>query len=156
MLLFLIRHASAQNISKTGKDFDRHLTKEGVMQALKLGEYICSLNVTMKHVYVSSSQRTRETAKYALHSMSNIKYENSLYLPDSNELLKFINDLEINGNLLILGHNEGISSLASYLTNQNVGLNTANGVIIEFDCNNSNEISRDTGRLIDFFSPILF
>ena len=154
MLLFLIRHAAAQNISKTGKDFDRPLTKEGVMQAQKLGDYISSLNVIMKHVHVSSSQRTRETAKYALHAMTNIKYENRLYLTDSNELLKFINELETNGNLLILGNNEGISSLASYLTNHYVGLSTANGVIIEFDCNNSNEISRETGRLIDFFSPI--
>ena len=154
MLLFLIRHASAKNNSKTGKDFDRSLTKEGVMQAQKLGHYISSLNVVMQHVYVSSSQRTRETAKYALNSFSNIKYENSLYLPDCKELLKFINDLKINGNLLILGHNEGISSLASYLTNQYVGLRTANGVIIEFDCENSNEISGETGRLIDFFSPI--
>ena len=124
------------------------------MQAQKLGHYISSLNVVMQHVYVSSSQRTRETAKYALNSFSNIKYENSLYLPDCKELLKFINDLKINGNLLILGHNEGISSLASYLTNQYVGLRTANGVIIEFDCENSNEISGETGRLIDFFSPI--
>ena len=154
MLLFLIRHAAAQNNSKTGKDFDRSLTKKGVMQAQKLGDYISSLNVIMQHVYVSTSQRTRETAKYALHSISNIKYENSLYLPDSKELLKFINDLEINGNLLILGHNEGISSLASYLTNQYVGLSTANSVIIEFDCENSHEISGETGRLIDFFSPI--
>ena len=154
MLLFLIRHASAKNNSKTEKDFDRSLTKEGVMQAQKLGHYISSLNVVMQHVYVSSSQRTRETAKYALNSFSNIKYENSLYLPDSKELLKFINDLKINGNLLIIGHNEGISSLASYLTNQYVGLRTANGVIIEFDCENSNEISGETGRLIDFFSPI--
>ena len=154
MILFLIRHAAAQNNSKTGKDFDRSLTKEGVMQAQKLGDYISSLNVIMQHIYVSSSQRTRETAKYALHSISNIKYENSLYLPDSKELLKFINELETNGNLLILGHNEGVSSLASYLTNHYVGLSTANGVIIEFDCENSREISRETGRLIDFFSPI--
>jgi phosphohistidine phosphatase len=153
MLLFLIRHAAAQNKSKTGKDFDRSLTKEGEIQAQKLGDYISSLNVIMKHVHVSSSQRTRETAKFALNEMTNIRYDNSLYLPDSKELLKFINELKTNDNLLILGHNEGISSLASYLINQNVRLSTANSVLIEFDCNNTSEISGQTGRLIDFFSP---
>ena len=154
MLLFLILHASAKNNSKTGKDFDRFLTKEGVMQAQKLGHYISSLNLVMQHVYVSSSQRTRETAKHAFNSKANIKYDDSLYLSSSKELLRFINELETTSNLLILGHNEGISSLASKLTNQYIVLDTANAILIEFDCENSNEISGETGRLIDFFSPI--
>ncbi len=157
MLLFLIRHASAKKSSVSGKDFDRCLTKEGIKQAKQLGDYLANLTFPFNdfnEIYVSSSQRTRETAKYALDPKMDIKYDDSLYLPASKQLLKFINKLETGSNLLIIGHNEGISSLASYLTNQYIGLSTANSVIIEFDCNNSKEISAETGKLIDFFSPI--
>ena len=154
MLLFLIRHASAKKSSVSGKDFDRCLTKEGIKQAKQLGVYLANSTFSFDEIYVSSSQRTRETAKYALDPKMNIKYDDSLYLPASKQLLKFINKLETGSNLLIIGHNEGISSLASYLTNQYIGLSTANSVIIEFDCNNSKEISAETGKLLDFFSPI--
>ena len=154
MLLFLIRHASAKNSSVSGNDFDRCLTKEGIKQAKQLGAYLAKSTFSFDEIYVSSSQRTRETAKYALDPKMDVKYDDSLYLPNSKQLLKFINKLETGSNLLIVGHNEGISNLASYLTNQYVGLNTANSVIIEFDCSNSNEISAATGKLLDFFSPI--
>jgi len=154
MLLFLIRHASAKKSSVSGNDFDRCLTKEGIKQAKQLGAYLANSTFSCDEIYVSSSQRTRETAKYALDPKMDVKYDDSLYLPASKQLLKFINKLETGSNLLIIGHNEGISSIASYLTNQYIGLSTANSVIIEFDCNNSKEISAETGKLLDFFSPI--
>jgi phosphohistidine phosphatase len=154
MLLYLIRHASAKNSSVSGKDFDRCLTKEGIKQSKQLGVYLADSTFSFNEIYVSSSQRTRETAKYALDPKMDVKYDDSLYLPNSKQLLKFINKLETGSNLLIVGHNEGISNLASYLTNQYIGLNTANAVIIEFECINSNEISGETGRVIDVFSPI--
>lgn len=154
MLLLLVRHANAQATSHTGKDFDRSLSEKGVIQAVKLGDYLSSLNLLMDHFYVSSSVRTRETAKHALNSMVNIKYEDCLYLSDSKELLRYINELNTTSNILILGHNEGISSLASKLTNQYIVLDTANAILIEFDCDNSIEISVETGKIIDFFSPI--
>lgn len=154
MLLLLVRHANAQAKSHTGKDFDRSLSEKGVMQAIKLEVYLSSPNIIMNDFYVSGSKRTRETAKHALNSMENIKYDDSLYLSGSKELLRFINKLETTSNLLILGHNEGISSRASKLTNQYIVLDTANAILIEFNCDNSNEISAESGKIIDFFSPI--
>ncbi len=153
MLLILMRHAETKNNSKSRKDFDRSLTKEGVIQAKKLGKFLTSSNILIHHAFVSSSQRTRQTAKYALQTLNNITFDNLLYLPTCKELLVFINKLELDGNILILGHNDGISSLASYLMGQNINLNTANAVILEFDCDIPREISGDTGKLVDFFSP---
>lgn len=156
MFLILIRHATAKNRSITGKDFDRPLTKEGIKQARKLGEFISSKELILDKVCVSSSLRTRETAEYALQTVSDCIIDEELYLAPEKYLLEFINKLNSVGNIVILGHNDGISSLASYLTSQEISLQTASAVILEFDCCNSNEISADTGKVIDFFSPSQF
>lgn len=153
MFLILIRHATAKNRSITGKDFDRPLTKEGIKQAKKLGHFISSKELILDKVCVSSSLRTRETAEYALQTVSDCIIDEELYLAPEKYLLAFINNLNSTGNIVILGHNDGISSLASYLTSQEIILQTASAVILEFDCYNSNEISADTGKVIDFFSP---
>lgn len=155
MFLFLLRHATAENTSVSGKDFDRSLSPVGLAQAKLLGEYISRINLINTDFYISSSQRTKETSVYAINKyLASAKYFNQLYLASSTDLLKFINEQNSTNNLLIIGHNEGISALASYLTDQYVGLNTANFVTIAFDCKNSNEISGGMGRVIDFFNPL--
>ena len=155
MLLYLLRHASAENTSPSGKDFDRSLSSIGIDQAKLLRDYVSSLNLNETVFHISSSQRTRETANYALiNCVNHNKFHDELYLTSSKDLLNFINVRNTTKNILILGHNEGISALASYLTNQYIGLNTANCVTISFDCENSNEISGGMGKIIDFFSPL--
>ncbi len=155
MLLFLLRHASAENSSKTGKDFDRPLSDEGLNQATQLRKYVSNLHLTETNFYVSSSQRTKETSIIALNLNENrIHFTDQLYLSSSLELLKFINSQCTTKDMLLLGHNEGISALASYLTNQNISLNTANCVTIKVECENSSEISQGMGNVLEFFSPI--
>lgn len=155
MLLYLLRHAAAENTSPSGKDFDRHLTSIGIEQAILLGEYVSTLNLNETEFHISSSQRTQETANYALINCTNhIDFHDELYLTSSKDLLNYINIQNSSKNILILGHNEGISTLASYLTDQYIGLNTANCVIISFDCKNSNEISGGMGKIIDYFRPL--
>ncbi len=155
MLLYLLRHANAAHISPSGKDIDRPLSSIGIKQAILLGDYVSTLNLIQTSIYISSSQRTRETETYALKSCTNNKeFQDELYLTSSKELLNFINGQNTPNNILILGHNEGISSLASYLTDQYIALNTANCITIEFDCVNSNEISGSMGKVIDFFTPL--
>ena len=155
MLLYLLRHANAEHTSPSGKDKDRPLSSIGINQAVLLGDYVSTLNLIETSMYISSSLRTIETENYALKSCTNNKeFHDELYLTSSKELMKFINGQNTTNNILILGHNEGISALASYLTDQYIALNTANCITIEFDFVNSNEISGSMGKIIDFFNPL--
>jgi len=153
MLLYLIRHASASDLSETGMDFDRSLNNNGVLQAKQLGVFLDAFKKDIDNIYVSNSRRTRETANYLFDSSKIINYEDSLYLSDAKSILRFINSLQTKGDLLIIGHNEGVSLLASYLINQSIFLDTANALIIKFESDNAKEISGGLGTLIHFFSP---
>ena len=155
MNLFLARHAMAQNASNSSNDFNRKLTLDGVKQAELLGDFLLGCEMNNADVYISSSYRTKETAIIAFPKLKITKsmYKTELYLTSYQDLLNFINRLNTTNDIFILGHNEGISTLASYLTDQYVALNTASCVLINFNCENSNEISGATGTITSFFNP---
>ena len=155
MILHLIRHANAMNKSTSGKDFDRRLSVKGGIEAKCLQSFLVTIEFSNTDIYISSSQRTIETSSIALTKklFANAVYLDELYLASSEMLLKFINELNSEKDILLVGHNEGISSLASYLTNQYVGLGTANYVSVDFPFLNSNQISNGTGTIVRFFEP---
>ena len=155
MNLLLIRHASAENISCSGKDFDRELTIKGINQVELLRDYLLDIEFSNFHIYVSSSKRTYTTAKMVLpiSIRNSMNLLDNLYLATDQDLLKFINQLNTSKDIVIFGHNDGISSLASYLTGQYIGLNTASCVTITFQCENSNEISGLCGTIVSMFIP---
>ena len=155
MILHLIRHANAMIKSTSGKDFDRTLSVKGRVEAKLLQTFVNTIELFNTDIYISSSQRTMETSSIALTNelFSNAVYLDELYLASSEMLLKFITELNTEKDILLIGHNEGISALASYLTNQYVGLGTANYVGIDFPFINSKLISNGNGTIIRFFEP---
>jgi phosphohistidine phosphatase SixA len=68
-------------------------------------------------------------------------------------LLDFIWKLEGKEDILLIGHNDGISDLASYFTDEYIGLQTAGYCCIEFDSENWKNTSKSLGRLVDSFRP---
>jgi phosphohistidine phosphatase len=157
MLLHLVRHAQAENQTRLINDFDRQLTLFGQNQVVKLTAHLSKLNLTNTRIYVSTAKRTCETSIGILNKNKHVfvSYEAGLYNASTESILKFINQLASNQDILIIGHNEGISALASYLCNQYIGLDTACAVTISFECNNSIGIAGETGYLVDFFNPLL-
>ena len=156
MNLFLIRHANAVNYLSSTNDINRILSKEGILQAKKLNEYLLNVNLKITEIYISNSLRTIQTAKLVIPKSKDQKriILPDLYLASFHDLLNFINQLNTKNDILIIGHNDGISKLASYLINQSVYLDTASCIVINFQCKNSNEISGATGTLIDSFTPV--
>ncbi len=157
MNLYLVRHAMAQNTPVSINDFKRKLTLDGVKQAELLKDYLMGVDFNEIDIYISRSFRTKHTAKIALPNFTKKSWilNENLYLATHQYLLKFINQLNTSRDIFVLGHNDGISSLASYLTGQYIALNTASCVLINFKCENSIEISGATGNLISFFNPVL-
>ncbi len=150
MRLHLLRHADTEDFALPG-DFERNLLPTGRERAQQTGIYLNEVLSRKIAVYCSSSNRTRETAAIiqTKFEFRNIHFSKELYHANLSQLLSFISNLEDQGPVLIIGHNDGITDLANFLTGENIHLNTCQYVSIELNAANWQEVSADLGRLVD-------
>ena len=60
-----------------------------------------------------------------------------------------------NEDLFIIGHNNGLSDLASYLIDDFIDLSTCDFITIQFNINTWQEISKGLGVVIDRYHPLV-
>jgi phosphohistidine phosphatase len=131
--LFLLRHGKASSSKVDEKDFDRPLNKKGIAQINQQGQHLQSEHPKFDQLIYSSAKRTKETAEIANEQLS-IKAlisSEDLYLADEHTILSFIKANAFDENILYVGHNFGISRLASDLAGYSISMTT--GMMIEFD-----------------------
>lgn len=158
MKLFLIRHGEAEGRSLTGKDFDRKLSDRGIQEVNQLCNYLESKVTNQENVaFISSARRTRETSQILLRKMKNVEtqYDDELYLATLHQLLDFCwKHLTTTENIFLIGHNFGISELASYFLDEEILLPTSAMLTIDFPFLYSlNEVSKGMGIKESFFIP---
>lgn len=154
MKLYLIRHGKAEKSSESGRDFDRALAERGHKQSEDLGDYLSNTAFASDLiVWSSDALRTKETLASIRHGVKLPKatYSKELYLCSQDNLIQKIWSLDHNIDLMIIGHNFGISELAEYFTDEYNELRTGEYVCIEFDLGSWEESSRATGTIIDRF-----
>ena len=153
MKLHLLRHAKTNQISPTGKDFDRELLPRAFEQSAELKRYLQDHPIAPKHILCSSAVRTRQTLDQikALFADVPVTFLDELYLASAGELLKIINELQSPEDVLLIGHNEGISELASELSAGFILLKTCGLVSLEFPFESSAMVSKETGVLMGSF-----
>jgi phosphohistidine phosphatase len=153
MKLHLLRHAKTNQISPTGKDFDRELLPRAFEQSAELKRYLQDHTIAPKQILCSSAVRTRQTwaAIEDLFPGVSIVFLDDLYLASSDEMLKIINELQSPEDILLIGHNEGISELASELSAALILLKTCGLVSLEFPFESSAMVSKETGVLVGSF-----
>lgn len=154
MKLHLLRHAKTNQQSPTGRDFDRELLPKGRAQCHILDRYF-EENVQVDDVWCSSAKRTRQTLELiqVKNSFANVSFHDDLYLCSTQTFLQKLWKRPGNDDLLIIGHNFGISDLAVYFTGEDMELRTGGYVCIEFDGLNWTETSRDTGTITASIRP---
>ena len=153
MKLHLLRHAKTNQISPTGKDFDRELLPKAYEQCAELKRYLQDHPIAPKHILCSSAVRTRQTLDQikAFFADVPVTFLDELYLASAGELLKIINELQSPEDVLLIGHNEGISELASELSAAFILLKTCGLVSLEFPFESSAMVSKETGVLVGSF-----
>ena len=153
MKLYLIRHAKAK-YPKEMLDIDRSLSEQGRVQAEKLANFLSNKTLPTD-VWCSASQRTIETLTYIekKHSFLLKKKMNELYLCTKDYFLKELWSGNQKDDLLIVGHNFGISDLVNYFTGELLLMDTAEYICIDFGELNLNESSKGTGTIVDRFIP---
>ena len=157
MTLYLIRHAKTEKTATSGNDFDRKLAEKGHLQAEKLNEFIAKFDFSNVDIWCSNALRTKQTLSYIdTHFPStNIEFKNELYLASSAEIKELIWNTESDKDLLIIGHNEGISDIASYFLGEDIHLKTATIIQISFEAKSRQEWSAELGRMKSVFRPEL-
>lgn len=145
-MLYIIRHAKAEKIADSGRDFDRKLSEKGKKQAKELNKHLSEELPENTRYFCSSAKRTRETISLAKLS-NEITYLDSLYLVNKSSILSFLNELNAEHPICLIGHNEGISELASYFTGQEIELRTAEFIALRFPFENSSYWSQDSAQV---------
>lgn len=153
MILHLIRHGKTNQVSPSGRDYDRELLPKGHAQCEDLGNYL-SLPSTCA-VYCSSAVRTAQTFELINRSqqLKSVSFHEDLYLCSREHLLRFINALNHKNDILIVGHNYGISDLASYLLDEPIEMRTGEYLSLEVDLASWKMLSRGTATLVDRYRP---
>lgn len=150
MKLFVLRHAKTERNSDSGKDFDRDLKVKGHNQLNLMREFFTDHYQDEKfNVYASTAVRVLSTLK-GLETAININHvslNDELYLPQLRDLLHFLsNHSDTFENILLIGHNNGLSDLCSYISGEEIILPTCGLLVYDFpEFSNINEISKSTG-----------
>lgn len=158
MKLHLLRHSKTEISSASGQDFDRALTTKGIIQSNLMGKYLNDASVEIHETYCSDSTRTKQTLAIISKSIDcgKINFKNELYLADRETILGLLWRLKHKKDILIIGHNDGLSKFASYLTDQPVHLKTCGYVCIEFKADSWKETSIGMGTIIDDYRPQVY
>ena len=157
MKLHLLRHAKTDQNSLTGKDFDRKLLKKGKDQSEEMGKYFKKQNFNPSKIICSTATRTKETITIIQTEQkfnSKIEYVDELYLAEKEKIFSIISNISEGEDVFIIGHNNGLSNLASYLVDDFIDLSTCDFVTIQFNTDTWQEISKGLGVVIDRYHPL--
>ncbi|MBL1278754.1 MAG: histidine phosphatase family protein [Fluviicola sp.] len=151
MKLYLIRHAKA--VSSSGElDVDRILASKGLEQSEALSVYLCG-KLENTTVWCSEANRTRETFKIIAENshFTDVLYRLDFYLCDKETMLEQLWKNSNEKDVLIVGHNFGISDLLNYFTDESISMRTGEYFCIDFGELSLKESSKSTGRIVDGF-----
>ena len=153
--LLLLRHGKAVKYQDDTTDFNRQLNKEGTAQVNQIGYILRERNLAIGQILCSGAVRTRQTAEIANHFLGvrDVTMDDELYLANKGLILNKICRLGSANTLLYVGHNNGISDLASYLTGRRMDMTTSELVTIEFELSDWGLVTGQSGRLVGRLVP---
>jgi len=157
--LTLLRHAKSSWNERNQHDFDRPLNKRGEKDAPNIGRLLRQKKFSPQIILSSSAVRARTTAVHIAreieHPAANIQFSRSLYLASAQTLLQTLANLATSyQDVLIVGHNPGITSAANLVGNASVDNLPACGAIsFLFEINDWRELAINPGEMDWFFTP---
>lgn len=151
--LQLLRHAKTNQYSDTGQDFDRSLLPKGIKQSEAMRIYFERQAIHPSAIWCSTARRTRETLNGVIPQAKHVTFKDNLYLTIGKSMFQAICSKTEGDSLLIIGHNNGISDLASYLSGKDIVMRTCEFIELTFNVNSWAEISQGFGTITLSFHP---
>lgn len=117
MILYIVRHAKAEDESPTGQDADRPLRKRGHRQAESLGQFFAGERPSPQLVLASPYQRARETAEHIWSALGILpQLDDRLAAHRTlSDYLDVVADLSGSACSAIVGHNPLVAHLVAVL-----------------------------------------
>ncbi|MCJ8209959.1 histidine phosphatase family protein [Mucilaginibacter sp. RS28] len=153
--LLLIRHAEAAHPTGTS-DFDRPLTARGRQCAQELAEKLKAARMCPELLIMSPATRTESTAQIVISGTGIAKAEKieAIYEASTKTILGLINSLPDQHQFIALvGHNPAFTDIAVYLTGKYVSLSPAAAILILFEEDRWEEITKESGVRAWFYEP---
>lgn len=157
--LVLIRHAKSSWSDYNIKDIERPLNKRGNRDAPFMGELLMEKEIIPDVIYSSPAVRAFITSEIIAQKVNypteKIINKSEIYEASANGLLNIISSFSNKNEIVMMfGHNPGFSMLANYLCNSFVSnMPTCSVIQLNFDFDNWQEITADSGTLISFEYP---
>ncbi|MGW7420566.1 SixA phosphatase family protein [Streptomyces sp. NPDC054813] len=121
--IVFFRHAKADWPQVT--DHERPLADRGRMEAAVAGRKLADSGITFDLALCSTSVRTRETWKLAVHELAHrpkTVYEERVYEASPGELIAVLNEVPDDAqDVILIGHNPGVHGVTEILTGSSEG-----------------------------------
>lgn len=136
--LLLLRHGEAEPASPGYDDKQRRLTPRGRAQVLEAAHCLAATELSIDFLLISPARRAAETARLLVAQLQlkcDPHYDATLYLGPPDALLLALQQCDVQArNVLMIGHNPGISAFAHQMapSEQPVELRTAGLCRIDF------------------------
>ena len=135
--LFLFRHGEAEGFMVQSNDSLRRLNADGKQQVHQMAQYLKENQIKIDIVFSSDAIRASETAKIVRDSLNlrDVVFESCLYPCTSSCIYDTIVGVDDSiNNILIIGHNPGLTSFAQeYMQLGSIHLGTAGIISCSYD-----------------------
>lgn len=157
--LTLLRHAKASSDDPALADRDRPLNKRGQHDAPMMGQRLRAAGARPSLIITSPAVRALHTARLVAREISYplefLQREADLYLASPEQILGVIARQDNSFNdLMLCGHNPGLTELTQLLTGKDIGnIPTCGIVVIEADLSEWSALARRRADLVSFDYP---
>jgi phosphohistidine phosphatase len=158
-ILYLVRHAKSSWKYPNLDDFERPLNKRGRKSAPLMGSILKKLDAKPDLLISSPAARASMTARIISEQMNypleKIRYDESVYASNENELLHIIAEIDDRvTKAMLIGHNPGLTSLANLIGDSPISNIPTSGVCcIELSISSWKEIWKHRGKVKFFEYP---
>ena len=90
LTLHLLRHAKTNQLSPTGKDFDRELLPKGIKQCAEMKTFLSNESIHIDQILCSKAKRTLQTHELCALNKEITHFSKNLYLCTSMEMIQEI------------------------------------------------------------------
>ncbi len=155
----LLRHAKSSWKDASVADRDRPLNRRGSKSAPNMGKRLANRGVRPSLLLTSPAKRARETARLIARELNYplefIQSESELYLATPETILQVVARQDDGFNdVMVFGHNPGITELANRLGDRDIDNVPTCGVVgIELDVQEWAEIVAADGKTVFFDYP---
>lgn len=150
--LHILRHGNAPFSKINQTDFDRTLDEYGKSQVQKVANSI-SQRIRIDHLIASPAKRTMQTTELCCQSLQfsikQVIWDQAIYNASLETLVSTIQTIDpIKTEVLLIGHNPGLSELTNYFSGDFIQLCTAGTISLEFELDEWSIVGKQDGRII--------